>query len=121
MLIADEQRAKVSIKVQLALTVVIAALLMFFGAVVSYSALIGGLIAAIANAFLVKRVFTSYRAQAPGLLLAQIYSAEITKLVLVGAFFAAAIAWIEPLSVGALFSVFIVVHLVPSMITLIGR
>lgn len=121
MLIADEQRAKVSIKVQLALTVVIAAPLMFVGVVVSYSAVIGGLIATIANAFLVKRVFTSYRAQVPGLLLAQIYSAEIIKLVLVGVLFAAAIAWVEPLSVGALFSAFIVVHLVPSMIMLIGR
>ena len=121
MLIADKQRTQTTVRAQLVLTLVITVILMFFGIVVSYSALMGGVIATVANAFFAKRVFGNYRAQNPGMLLAQIYSAEITKLILVGALFAAAIAWIEPLSAGALFGAFIVVHLIPSMIALTGR
>ncbi len=121
MLIVDKQRAQMAVKVQVAFTLLFSAILMLVGVVVAYSAVIGGLIAAVANAFFAKRVFVDYRAQSPGLLLAQIYSAEIAKLVLVGVLFAAAIAWIEPLSAGTLFCVFIVVHLIPSMMTLIGH
>jgi len=121
MLIVDKQRAQMAMKVQVAITLLVSAILMFVGLVVAYSAMVGGLIATVANAFFAKRVFVDYRAQSPGLLLAQIYSAEILKLILVGALFAAAIAWIDPLSAGTLFSVFIVVHLIPSIMTLFGR
>ena len=95
--------------------------LMLFDVVIGYSAIVGGAIAATANAYLAKRVFVDYRAQKPGLLVAQMYSAEITKLILVGALFAAAVTWIDPLSAGALFSMFLVVHLIPLIMALIGR
>ncbi|MCF6281767.1 MAG: ATP synthase subunit I [Candidatus Polarisedimenticolaceae bacterium] len=121
MLIADKQQTRITVRAQLALTLATTVILMFFGMVISYSALMGGLIATVANAFFAKRVFVNYRAQNPGMLLAQIYSAEIAKLILVGVLFAVAIAWIEPLSAGALFSAFIVVYLIPSTIALIGH
>ena len=89
--------------------------------VVAYSALAGGVIATVANAYFSKRLFSDYRAQKPGKLVAQIYSAELAKFVLVGLLFAAAVIWIKPLSAGALFSVFIIVHLTPLLMALTGR
>jgi ATP synthase protein I len=118
---ADKLRAERAVKAQVAFTVVVSLALIFASVVVSYSALIGGLIATLANAYFAKQVFIEYRAGSTGHLLAKIYAAEIKKLVLVGALFAAAIAWIDPLSVGTLFSVFIIVHLVPSIMTLIDQ
>lgn len=121
MQIADKKQAVSALKVQVALTLILSVGLMFFGVVVAYSALVGGAIATVANAYFAKRVFADYRAQKPGKLVAQIYSAEITKLILVGALFAAAVTWIEPLSAGALFSLFLIVHLIPLLLALTGR
>ncbi len=42
------------------------------------------------------------------------------KLVLVGGLFAAAFVWIEPLSAGALFGAFLVIHLIPSLLAAAG-
>jgi len=90
------------------------------GPVQAYSALVGGLTAAVANGFLASRVFADYRAQDPQRLLLRWYGAELMKLALVGALLAAAFVWIEPLSVGALFGAFLVIHLIPSVLAAAG-
>ena len=76
----------------------------------------GGLIAAVASAFFASRVFADYRAQNPQRLLLRWYAAELMKLALIGGLFAAAFLWIEPLSAGALFGAFLVIHLIPSLL-----
>ena len=101
---------------QLLVTLAAALVLLVVGTIHSYSGLFGGLIAALANAFFAKRIFIQYRAQEPGKLLARFYGAELLKLVLTGLLFAGVILWIKPLSVGALFGVFLLVQLVPMMV-----
>lgn len=101
------------------LLVTLAAAIVLWGAggpVHGYSGLAGGLIAALTNAFLAKWMFAHYRAQEPGRLLARFYGAEWLKLVFTGLLFAGAILWIKPLSVGALFGVFLLVQMVPILV-----
>ena len=118
---AKNNQANLAVRAQVAATLILSLILLFLGWVAAYSALAGGAIATIANAFFAKRVFTDYRAQKPGKLLAQIYGAEISKLVLVAILFAAVIVWLKPLNVLALFGVFLFVHLIPFFIALSGR
>jgi ATP synthase protein I len=101
---------------QLLVALVVAFALLAVGKVPAYSGLAGGLIAFLANAFFAKRIFIHYRAQEPGKLLARFYGAELLKLVLTGLLFAGVILWIEPLSVGALFGVFLLVQMVPMLV-----
>lgn len=102
---------------QLLVTLVAAIALLVVGTIHAYSGLAGGMIAAVANAFFAKRIFVHYRAQEPGKLLARFYGAELLKLVLTGLLFAGVILWIKPLSVGALFGVFLLVQMVPMLVT----
>ncbi|WP_051301795.1 ATP synthase subunit I [Sedimenticola selenatireducens] len=112
--LADKRQAYRTVLAQLVTTLTAALLLlMVAGDVYAYSGLAGGLIATLANAFFAFRIFVRYTAQEPGRLLARFYGAEILKLVLTGLLFAGAILWIKPLSVGALFGIFLLVQLMP--------
>jgi ATP synthase protein I len=99
---------------------VLALVMLLVGPVYAYSALAGGMIAAVANALFAGRIFADYRAQEPQLLLMRLYGAELLKLVLVGVLFGGAYLWIEPLSPGALLGAFLVVYLVPPVIVASG-
>jgi ATP synthase protein I len=103
--------------VQLAASFVVALLLLVIGGVHAWSALAGGLISALGNGLAAARIFVPYRAQEPEKLVGRFYGAELWKLALTGALFAAAILWIEPLSVGALFGGFLVIQLIPMLVT----
>ncbi|WP_428606557.1 ATP synthase subunit I [Sedimenticola sp.] len=112
--LADKRQAYRTVLAQLVTTLTAALLLlMVAGGVYAYSGLAGGLIATLANAFFALRIFVRYAAQEPGKLLARFYGAEILKLVLTGLLFAGVILWIKPLSVGALFGIFLLVQLMP--------
>jgi ATP synthase protein I len=112
--LADKRQAYRTLLAQLVTTLTAALLLlMVAGSVYAYSGLAGGLIATLTNAFFAYRIFVRYSAQEPGRLLARFYGAEILKLVLTGLLFAGVILWIKPLSVGALFGIFLLVQLVP--------
>jgi F0F1-type ATP synthase assembly protein I len=76
---------------QLVLTAVLTTLWLAGGAETAIAALIGGLAAALANAFFGFWVFSAYRAQQPGKLVGKIYLAEFAKLTLTGLIFLAAI------------------------------
>ncbi len=103
---------------QLVMTLLLSTVLVIAGLHHAYSALAGGLIASSANAFFSFWVFSHYRAQHPNKLVARLYGAEIAKLILVGALFAAVVQLIDPLSGGALFGVFMIVHLMPGLMSL---
>ena len=98
---------------QLAVTLIAALLLLVAGWIYAMSGLIGGAIATVANAVFARRVFVRYRAQEPGKLLGKLYGAELQKLLLTGVLFALIFIWIRPLSAGALFSVYLLVQLMP--------
>ena len=115
--LADKRQAYRTILGQLVTTLIAALLLQLAaGKVYALSGLAGGSIATLANALFAYRIFVRYSAQAPGKLLARFYGAEILKLVLTGLLFAGVILWIKPLSVGALFGIFLLVQMVPIVI-----
>lgn len=101
---------------QIALTVLLVVILAVAMPGAAMSALAGGLATAVPNLFFAKRVFSKYDAQQPGHLLGTIYGAEISKLLMTGLIFFAAIAWLKPLYPAALFISYLIVHLFPAAI-----
>lgn len=115
--LADKSQAYRIVLSQLAATLLIAFLLLFWDRVFAYSGFAGGMIAALANGAFAFRVFVPYQAQQPGRLLARFYGGELLKLVITGLLFAAVILWLKPLSVGALFGVYFIVTMMPMFIS----
>ncbi len=113
MRLADKRDAYRTVIAQLSVGIIAAVLLLALGWVHAYSGFAGGAIAALTNLFFAKKMFVHYTAQEPGKLLAKFYAAEISKLILAGLLFAGVILWIKPLSVGALFGIFLLVQMVP--------
>lgn len=120
MQIANKSQAWKAALAQLVMTLLLSTIIGLVSVDYAVSALAGGLIATIANAFFSFWVFADYRAQQPSRLVARLYGAEIAKLVLVGLMFAGAVQLIAPLSGGALFGVFLCVHLVPGFLSLLN-
>jgi ATP synthase protein I len=113
-------QAKKIVLSQLGATALISVLVLPLGWVYTYSALIGGLIAALANGYFATRIFRPYRAQEPEKLVFSFYGAEIKKLLLTGLMFVGAILWIDPLSIGALFGGYLIIQLVPAVTTVLS-
>jgi len=90
--------------------------LLVFGKATAYSGLLGGLMAALANAYFAYRSFAHYRAQEPERIAQRMLGAEIQKLLLTGLMFALAIVYIKPLSIGALLGSYLFVQLVVPLI-----
>ncbi len=101
---------------QLLVTLAAALVLIFPGWVHAWSGLIGGMISALASLFFGLRVFVHYRAEQPEKLLRQFFGAEFQKLLLTGFLFAGAILLVKPLSVWALFGVYLLVQILPALI-----
>lgn len=102
---------------QFLVSIALGVVLLAVGPVYAYSALAGGLIAATSNALFAGRMFSDYRAQDPEKLLYRLYGAELLKLLAAGLGFAGMILWVEPLSAGALFGAFLVVHVAPAALS----
>ena len=115
--LANKSQAYRIILGQLAATLLAALVLLALGPVHAWSGLLGGVIATLANAIFAARVFARYRAQEAAELLGRIYRAELQKLVLTGFLFAGVIIWIKPFSAGALFGVYLLVQLVPLLVS----
>lgn len=114
--LANASRAYQVISAQLVTTLIAALLLILFGWVHFWSGLIGGMIATLTNAVFAARVFVRYRAQEPARLLGRFYRAEFMKLALTALLFAGVFIWLQPLSPGALFGVFILVQITPILV-----
>ncbi|MCG8426959.1 MAG: ATP synthase subunit I [Chromatiales bacterium] len=115
--LGDKSQAKRIILSQLAMTLIAALALLFVGWITAYSGFVGGIIATIANGVFAFKVFAPYQAQKPGKLLARFYSGELLKLAVTGLLFAAAVLWVEPLSIGAVVGVYLFVAIVPMFIS----
>ncbi len=83
-----------------------------FGTVAGYSALLGGLICVIPNAFLALRLIVPRRDPGAQALLGAAWVGEIGKLALTVLFFTLVFALVRPLSAAALFAGFITTQLV---------
>ncbi len=113
-------QAKKIVLSQLGATAAIAVLVLPIGWVYTTSVLLGGMIAALANGYFATRIFRPYRAQKPEKLVFSFYGAEIKKLLLTGLMFLGAILWVDPLSIGALFGGYLIIQLVPAILSVAG-
>ena len=95
---------------QLALTILCALLFLIVGKDAAISALIGGLISTIPNAYFIHKAFSHMGARQVDLVLAALYQGGTWKMVLTAIGFAAAFKLIHPLDYIALFSVYIAVQ-----------
>ncbi|MBT8098950.1 MAG: ATP synthase subunit I [Gammaproteobacteria bacterium] len=102
------------IAIQVGLGAVIAAVLWgVFGQVSGYSALLGGLIAAVPNGFLALRLSLPRRDPGAQGLLRAAYIGELGKLALTVLLFSIVFVTVRPLAAVPLFATFIVTALVP--------
>lgn len=99
----------------MAVTAVISALLLFYDGPAAYSALAGGLIATLANAWFVAKVFTGKQIDEPILAVSALYKGEIYKILLTAALFIIAFVMIRPVNAVTLLITYFVVHLTPAV------
>ena len=103
---------------KLGIMTIAVALALPIGPAVAFAVLLGSAIAFAANFCFVRRVFAREAAGAASLL-ACLYRAEFTKLLVVGALFAAVFAIVRDVNVPALLAGFFAVHLGTSVAALI--
>ena len=89
---------------------------LFFGLETASSAAFGAGACLLANWYFAYRVFQRYQAQQPGHLLAQIYGAELVKIVIALAIFGLAFAVLDDLKPLALFAAYLAVQLMPAVL-----
>ncbi len=101
--------------VQVLLTLVLSAALLFFDRVVAYSSLMGGLIATLANAWFAVKVFRVKSIVTAEALLSTMYIGETFKLVFTGAMFVMAFVLVTPISIVALLLTYLFIHMTPAV------
>lgn len=102
--------------VQSLMTVTLAAAGLWIDVAAALSVLIGAGACTLANALFALLVFRRYRAQEASLLVMGIYGAEILKIALILALFAAAFAFIEGLNLPALLGSYFIVQVMPALV-----
>lgn len=117
----SRNRALTYIKVQIVLAVVISAPLLYIDLVMAYSALTGGTIAVIANAWFTYKVFRIGAANDAKTMLASVYTGEVYKIVLTSALFVCAFVVIRPVNALVLLTVYFLIHISPLLVNLFGR
>jgi ATP synthase protein I len=116
----SKAQAALYIKSQIDLTIIISASCLLFDLVFAYSALTGGLIATVSNAWFAYKVFRVSPESPPESMLASAYMGEIYKIILTGALFVCAFVLIEPVSAVFLLMTYFVIHMTPALISMAG-
>ena len=98
--------------VQAIITLLLSAGLLAVDTTVAVSALLGGLICLVPNAYLVYRAFSHSGARAAKTIVKEFYKGEAGKFILTCAGFAVVFAQVRPLNAVALFGAFILVQAV---------
>ncbi len=108
---------------QIALLLPAAVALLGWNAVVAYSALLGGLIQIIPQAWFARQAFRYAGARRVQSIVSAMYWGETGKVVLSAVLFTATFLLVSPLNVGALFSSFVIMILVQwfSIFTVLKR
>ncbi len=104
---------------QLITTIVLSAVLLIYDLTVAYSALAGGAIATLANAWFAIKVFRVKSKETPETLLATFYVGEIYKFVFTGAMFVIAFVLIKPLNVVAFLGLYFLIHMTPAVVNVL--
>lgn len=102
---------------QLFLTVSTSALLLILSDLVTaYSALTGGMISVIANAFFAVRLFSNKTGWQADRIASSVYRGVLGRFFLTIALFFLAVVMLEPLNVTALFAVYLFIQVTPALI-----
>lgn len=112
----DRRGIKRLLLIQLFATLAVTMVAWIIQADAALSAVIGGLSSLAGNLLFALWIFGPYQAQKPGGLLSRFYLAELAKLITIGLVFAAAIVWLKPLNVAALFGSFFVVQVLSPLL-----
>jgi ATP synthase protein I len=121
-LIDDSHVVPMTLLAQVAVSLVLAAVLgIWFGMVVGTSALLGGVVAVVPNAFLAARLLKPRRDPSARAVLRAAWFGEIGKWVLTGLLFGVIFAVVKPLSAPAVFGGFVGAQLVTIGGLLIGN
>jgi ATP synthase protein I len=119
------RQARGFIIAQLATTLILSAILLGWnwpgGWTAAYSALTGGMIATVANAWFAIKVLGGRQLQEPAAVLRGFYWGELNKIIFTCAMFAAAFVLIRPVNAAALLAVYFFVHMTPAVMTMISR
>jgi ATP synthase protein I len=119
------RQARGFIIAQLATTLILSAILLGWnwpgGWTAAYSALAGGMIATVANAWFAIKVLGGRQSQEPAAVLRGFYWGELNKIIFTCAMFAAAFVLIRPVNAAALLAVYFFVHMTPAVMTMISR
>lgn len=109
-------QAKKLLLIQLVFLVLVPLFLLPVSTVISLSGFVGGAIAVFANIILYILVFRPYTAQQPGKMVANIYMAEIAKLIFTMAAFAFVVLNVQPINFAALIVVFFLIQVLPALL-----
>ena len=101
---------------QLLALVLIAVMLLFVDSVIAKSAMIGGLISVLPNAYFARLAFRHRGARAAQAVTRSFYRGEAGKFVLTAALFATVFGSVKPLRVEVLFAVFVVMTLINTVV-----
>ena len=112
----DIRRARRILTIQVVLTLVLAGSAAVYDTTAGLSALIGGGVTTLANGLFAVVVFGRYRAQDAGKLVFRFYGAELLKLSVVVAMFAATFIWVAPVNLVTLFGAFFIVQVLPPLL-----
>ena len=110
------------IKAQFVVTVILSAVWMIVGYTAAYSALVGGLIATLANAWFAIKIFRKKSIESSietaETVLTTFYVGEIYKFIFTGAMFFMAFVLIKPVSAIALLATYFLIHLTPAVVNI---
>ena len=114
------------IKAQFVVTIILSAVWMIVGYTAAYSALAGGLIATVANAWFAVKVFRKKSngksielpIETAETVLTTFYVGEIYKFIFTGAMFFMAFVLIKPISAIALLATYFLIHLTPAVVNI---
>jgi ATP synthase protein I len=118
------RQARSFIIAQLATTLLLSAILLGWywpSGVAAYSALTGGMIATLANAWFAIKVLGPGQSDEPATVLRGFYWGELNKILFTCAMFAAAFVLIRPVNAAALLAVYFFVHMTPAAVNIFSR
>ena len=119
------RQAKGFIVAQLITTLLLSAILLGWywpsGWTAAYSALIGGVIATLANAWFALKIFGAKPSDQPEIVLRRFYWGELNKILFTCAMFAAAFVLVRPVNAAALLAAYFFVHMTPAAVSMFRR
>ena len=117
------RQARGFIFAQLATTLILSAILLGWnwpgGWTAAYSALTGGMIATLANAWFALKVLGGKQPEDAAAVLRGFYWGELNKILFTCAMFVAAFVLIRPVNAAALLAVYFFVHMTPSAVNIL--